>query len=120
MVYDEQAYGDAYRLRKSSEMISSVNPYFIILPIVLAQYILATFALVRLARARLSTPRYVLWNVFIVVVFFVGSITFFIYDAVRKKPAQEDGDETALPKDEALAEPSASQESEKEFSESDL
>ena len=89
MVDYKQAYGDAYGLRKSPEMISSKNPYFIILPIVLTQYVLATFALVRLARARLSTSKYVVWNLFVLIVFFVGSITFLIYDAVRKKPDDE-------------------------------
>ena len=82
-------------------MISAINPYFIILPIVLVQYISATFALVRLARARLSTPKYVAWNLFILIVFFVGSIAFFIYDAVRKKPEDDDGGDTALQKTQA-------------------
>lgn len=65
--------------------LSSVNPIFILLPIVLAQYIYATVALVFLARARLSALSYALWNVFIVLVFFIGSTAFLIYDAKRKK-----------------------------------
>ena len=73
-------------------MISAINPYFIILPIVLGQYIVAIFALVRLARARLGTPKYIAWNLFILIVFFIGAITFFIYDAARKKPSSDDGE----------------------------
>lgn len=65
--------------------LSAVNPIFIVLPIVLAQYIYATFALVCLARARLSALSYALWNVFIVLIFFIGSTAFLIYNAQRKK-----------------------------------
>lgn len=71
--------------------ISSVGTVlFIILPIVLAQYIYATFALVRLARARLSALSYTLWNLFIVLVFFIGSTAFLIYDAKKKKISVRD------------------------------
>lgn len=66
-------------------VLATVNPVFIILPIVFAQYIYATFALVCLARARLSALSYALWNVFIVLVFFVGSTAFLVYNAKRKK-----------------------------------
>lgn len=69
-------------------LICAVDPLVIVLPIVLAQYILATFALVRLARAQLSTGKYILWNIFIMLVFFIGSAVFFIWDAVRKKKAK--------------------------------
>ena len=70
-------------------LFSAVNPDFIILPIVLAQYVYATIALVFLARARLSVRSYILWNLFIVIVFFVGSTSFLIYNACRKKNSKE-------------------------------
>ncbi len=71
-------------------VLATVNPVFIILPIVFAQYIYATFALVCLARARLSALSYALWNVFIVLVFFVGSTAFLVYNAKRKKREADD------------------------------
>ena len=70
-------------------MTAAINPYFILLPLVLGQYIYATFALVRLARAHLSTPKYVLWNLFILLAFYIGATVFLIYDAATKKRREE-------------------------------
>lgn len=65
--------------------ICAVNPLFIALPVIFAQYVLATFTLVRLARSQPTMRVYALWNVVIMLVFFVGSIAFLLWDNKRKK-----------------------------------
>lgn len=74
-------------------LIASVNPLYVILPIVLAQYATATFVLVKLAKAQLSGGVYLVWNIVIVIVFFIGSAAFLIWNARRvKRLAKAQGD----------------------------
>lgn len=66
-----------------------MNPLVIILPLFLAQYLLAIVALTRLALCRLPMRKYLVWNLVILLAFFVGSIAFFgYYYGRRKKEAQ--------------------------------
>ena len=84
-------------------LISSVNPWVIIVPIIAAQYILALVAFVFLSKRAPNTKDFVLWNIFILLVFFVGSITFFIYNRVRplNKPSGSEPQADAEEKDNA-------------------
>lgn len=50
-----------------------------IIAVVLVQYSLAMFCLYKLAFLDISKKQYVLWNLFILLVFFVGDIAFLIY-----------------------------------------
>lgn len=50
-----------------------------IIAVVLVQYALATFCLLKLAFLDVSKKEYVLWNLFILLVFFIGDIAFLIY-----------------------------------------
>lgn len=68
-------------------MIASVNPIVgIILPLLLVQYVLAIFTLTRLALARLPMRYYVVWNIVVLLVVYVGSIAFLIYYYAHRKP----------------------------------
>ena len=60
-------------------MLFSVQWLSIVLPLLLVQYILAIFTLTRLALARLPIKIYVVWNLVILFVVFIGSIVFLIY-----------------------------------------
>lgn len=68
-------------------MIGSINPIVgIILPLLLVQYVLAIFTLTRLALARLPMRYYVVWNLTILLVVYIGSIAFLIYYYCKRKP----------------------------------
>ena len=67
-------------------MLFSVNWLAVIMPLSLAQYILAIFTLTRLALARLPIRCYVVWNIVILLVFFVGSAVFLVYYYAHRKP----------------------------------
>ena len=72
----------------------SVRPLVVLLPLVVAQYVLAIFALTRLAMCRLPAKKYVVWNIAIVLAFFVGSIVFLCY-YYGKRRAQALAEEAA-------------------------
>lgn len=82
-------------------LISSVNPWIIIAPLIAVQYALALVSLVFLVRRAPSVKSFILWNILILFVFFAGSIAFFIYNRVRPAVKESDGqkenvsDETA-------------------------
>ncbi len=50
-----------------------------LIAVIAVQYAFATFCLMKLATLDLSRKNYILWNVFILLVFFVGDIAFLIY-----------------------------------------
>ncbi len=50
-----------------------------IIAVVLVQYALATFCLLKLAFLDVSKKEYVLWNLFILLIFFIGDVAFLIY-----------------------------------------
>lgn len=85
--------------------ILAVSKFIIIVPIVIAQYLLAIVGLIFLARREPPKGEYIAWNIVIVLVFFVGSISFFIYNAVRppKKAENADADNRPLPQTQATA-----------------
>lgn len=58
---------------------ATFNVWFVVAPLLLLQYGVAVFCLTRLAYCKLSVRAYVLWNLFILLVFFVGSIVFLVY-----------------------------------------
>lgn len=71
--------------------MDKVTKLIIIMAVVLVQYVLAAFSLGKLAYCDFKTKKYVVWNLFILLVFFVGSITFLIYrrvnyDKIFKRP----------------------------------
>lgn len=59
--------------------------FLIGLPIIVAQYGLALFCLTRLAYVQMSKKSYVIWNLFILLIFFIGDIVFLIYYYGYKK-----------------------------------
>lgn len=67
-------------------MLFSINWLAVVMPLFLVQYILAIFTLTRLALARLPIRCYVVWNIVILLVFFVGSIVFLVYYYAHRKP----------------------------------
>lgn len=62
-------------------ILCAIPPYVvaIIISVVAVQYALALFCLLKLAYLDIEKRTYVLWNIFILLVFFVGDITFLIY-----------------------------------------
>ena len=69
--------------------VCAVKPLVIILPLLLVQYVLAIFALTRLAMCRFRAGRYVVWNIAIVLGVFIGPAAFLVYYYVRRKAAAE-------------------------------
>ncbi len=61
--------------------LSAIEPYVvgIIIGIVAVQYGIALFCLLKLAYLDISKREYVLWNLFILLVFFIGDAVFLIY-----------------------------------------
>ena len=51
----------------------------IIIAVIAAQYALALFCLLKLAYLDISKKQYVLWNLFILIVFFIGAAVFLVY-----------------------------------------
>ena len=83
----------------------SVRPLVVLLPLVVAQYVLAIFALTRLAMCRLPAKKYVVWNIAIVLAFFVGSIVFlcYYYGKRRAQALAEEAAEEAARRNNAAA-----------------
>lgn len=83
----------------------SVRPLVVLLPLVVAQYVLAIFALTRLAMCRLPAKKYVVWNIAIVLALFVGSIVFlcYYYGKRRAQALAEEAAEEAARRDNAAA-----------------
>ena len=60
--------------------LSLEQPIVIALVTIIAlQYTFATLCLMKLARLDLPRKKYVLWNLFILLVFFIGGIVFLVY-----------------------------------------
>lgn len=61
--------------------LSALQPYvvFIIIAVVLVQYGFAIYCLLKLAYMNLSKNHYILWNLFILIVFFIGGAVFLVY-----------------------------------------
>ena len=78
--------------------LSALQPYvvFIIIAVVLMQYAFAIFCLLKLAYMDLDKNRYILWNLFILIVLFIGGAVFLVY--YSKHP------ELRIPKDAPLSE----------------
>lgn len=76
----------------------------IIIAVIAVQYAFALFCLLKLAYLDITKKEYVLWNLFILIVFFIGGIAFLVYyskvkDTKSIKPAatapeNTDGTET--------------------------
>lgn len=58
--------------------------WLIIAPIIAAQYVYATVGLIILSKRELPAKQYALWNIFILLVFFIGCTMFLIYNKVKK------------------------------------
>lgn len=73
--------------------LSALQGYvvFIIIAVVMLQYAFAVFCLLKLAYMDLTKNRYILWNLFILIAFFIGGIVFLVY--YTKHP------ELCIPKD---------------------
>ena len=67
----------------------AVKPLAVILPVFLVQYAVAVFALTRLALCGFPAKKYVLWNISIVLAFFVGPTAFLIRYYLKYKPETE-------------------------------
>lgn len=65
-----------------SNLLSSTLPTYaviIIIAVVAVQYGFALFCLLKLAYLDISKKEYVLWNLFILLIFFIGGIVFLVY-----------------------------------------
>lgn len=67
----------------------------IIVPIVVLQYAFALFCLLKLAYFDISHKQYILWNIFILIVFFIGGAVFLVY--YYKHPNKRIAKEPTLP-----------------------
>ncbi|MCH5156028.1 MAG: hypothetical protein J1F69_05410 [Clostridiales bacterium] len=74
---------------------------FIIIAVVLLQYGFAVYCLLKLAYMDLSRNMYILWNLFILIVFFIGGAVFLVYyfkhpnlRISKDAPLPEGGDST--------------------------
>lgn len=85
-------------------MFLSVAQAYILIPViavVVLQYAFALFCLTRLAYLDISKKNYILWNVFILVVFFIGGIVFLIYyykhpdKLIPKTPEEKENSQNA-------------------------
>ena len=58
-----------------------MQPYvvFIVIAVVMVQYGFAIYCLLKLAYMNLSRNHYILWNLFILIVFFIGGAVFLVY-----------------------------------------
>ena len=82
-------------------ILSVLQPYVvvIIIAVVLLQYAFAIFCLLKLAYMSLSKERYILWNLFILIVFFIGGAVFLVYYSkhpelkIKDAPAQDNAAE---------------------------
>lgn len=61
--------------------LNALQPYIIgtIVAVVLVQYAFALFCLLKLAYFDVSKKQYILWNLFILIVFFIGGAVFLVY-----------------------------------------
>lgn len=61
--------------------LSALQGYvvFIIIAVVMLQYAFAVFCLLKLAYMDIPKNRYILWNLFILIAFFIGGIVFLVY-----------------------------------------
>ncbi|MDE7106949.1 MAG: hypothetical protein K2O39_01355 [Clostridiales bacterium] len=61
--------------------LSALQPYvvFIIIAAVLVQYAFAVFCLLKLAYMDFDKKRYILWNLLILIVFYIGCVVFLVY-----------------------------------------
>ncbi|MDE6029176.1 MAG: hypothetical protein K2F90_02500 [Clostridiales bacterium] len=61
--------------------LSALQPYvvLIIIAAVLLQYAFAVFCLLKLAYMDFDKKKYILWNVFILIVFYIGGVVFLVY-----------------------------------------
>ncbi len=62
-------------------LLSAIQPYVvgIIIGLTVVQYVFAIFCLLKLAYLDITKREYVLWNLFILLVIFIGGIVFLIY-----------------------------------------
>ncbi|MBD5132483.1 MAG: hypothetical protein HDT28_07865 [Clostridiales bacterium] len=92
-------------------MFLSLQTYIvgIIIGVVVLQYAFALFCLMKLAYFDLERYQYILWNLLILIVFFIGGISFLIYCAkhpekrlkrATDKLEQPEGDEQSKAADE--------------------
>ena len=61
--------------------LSALQPYvvLIIIAAVLLQYAFAVFCLLKLAYMDFDKKKYILWNLFILIVFYIGGVVFLVY-----------------------------------------
>lgn len=80
--------------------LSALQPFqiAIVIAVVVLQYAFALFCLLKLAYLDLDKKHYILWNVFILIVFFIGGTVFLVYyyrhPELRLKP-----EDTVVPSD---------------------
>ncbi|MDE6401049.1 MAG: hypothetical protein K2L54_00375, partial [Clostridiales bacterium] len=82
--------------------VSAVQNYLIaiVVPIVVLQYAFALFCLLKLAYFDASRKQYILWNIFILIVFFIGGAVFLVY--YFKHPEKRIAKEPTLPADDGV------------------
>ncbi|MCH5162179.1 MAG: hypothetical protein J1G38_01665 [Clostridiales bacterium] len=100
--------------------LSALEPYVVVILIVIValQYAFALFCLLKLAYLDITKREYVLWNLFILLVFFIGDIAFLVYYYKKGKektippyvPPVEGDDEKDVEKSESYAEGEANAE----------
>lgn len=61
--------------------LSALQTYvtIILIAVIILQYAFATFCLLKLAYLDIDKKQYILWNLFILIVFFIGGTVFLVY-----------------------------------------
>lgn len=79
--------------------LSAIQGYIVatIISVVVLQYAFALFCLLKLAYMDISKRDYILWNVLILLVFFIGGAVFLVY--YFKHPEKHVAKEPAIPAD---------------------
>ncbi|MDE7164892.1 MAG: hypothetical protein K2O04_05675 [Clostridiales bacterium] len=95
--------------------LSALQGYvvFIIIAVVMLQYAFAVFCLLKLAYLDIPKKRYILWNLFILIVFFIGGTAFLVYYSKHpdlRIPKDALPEQTEQPREEKTEEQTAASE----------
>ncbi len=67
-------------------VLAAVGVWWVLGPLLAAQYLFAVISLIVLARRDVTMKGYAAWAAVILLVFFVGGIVFLVYNGLRPRP----------------------------------